>query len=152
MTALVLAALLAASGDPSSNLSTTIKASDALLILFKNLDDRIPSPTCDSKDEPSWKGKTVGELLASRLGAQVPEGTERKFSVECVDASVPPYGKKHSDGWACTVSVERASTAKDVGGGVFTFYIAKEGRKFLRGQSMCLPWKEFEGPGKKQKP
>ena len=125
-------------------MSTSIKASDALLVLFKNLDDRITSPTCDSADEPSFKDKTVGFLLASRMGAQVPEGTERKFSVECVDASVPPNGKRSYEGWACTVAIERASRTKDIGGGVFTFYITKDGRKYLRKESMCLPWKEFE--------
>jgi hypothetical protein len=151
MTALALTLLLAASGEPTSNPKGSIKTSEALMILFKNLSDRITSPTCDSKDEQSWKGKTVGELLAGRLGAQVAEGTERKFSVECVDATVPPYGKRHYDGWACTLSVERASTTKDIGGGVFTFYVTKDGRRYLRGQSMCLHWKEFEAPPTKQK-
>jgi hypothetical protein len=141
--AVVLAALLAASplwapgSEPKP--STSLKHSDALALLFKNLDDRIPSTSCDDEGGPSWKGKTVGELLASRLGADVSAGAERKFSMECWDGTYPPKpdSKRLVGGWACTLYIER--NEKDAGGGLLTFRVSKEPRRYLRGQVGCGP-------------
>jgi hypothetical protein len=138
MIAFALVALLATPAGATSNLSTSIKASEAMMVLFKNLDDRISSKSCDSLDGTSYKGKTVGELLAARLGAEVPEGTERKFSVECVDTTVSPKpgGKKSVAGWACTLFIERPGK-KDDGGGTLTFYLSKEPKRYLRDLIRC---------------
>jgi len=145
--AVVLAALLVGSPlwgpgtlpEPSKEL----KHSDALMLLFQNLDDRIRSTSCDSSDDDgqSFKGKTVGYLLASRLGANTPVGTERKFAMECWDAQVPikPGSKRIVVGWACTLYIERSSTTRDIGGGVFTFYVTKDTKRYLRNQVGCGP-------------
>lgn len=143
ITTVLLVALLAGSplwapgSEPKP--STGLKHSDALALLLKNLDDRIPSNTCDTGGAPSWKGRTVGELLASRLGAEVPAGTERRFALECWDGTYPtkPGSKRPVAVWSCTLYIER--NEKDVGGGMLTFYVSKEPRRYLRSLVGCGP-------------
>jgi hypothetical protein len=107
--------------------------SDALALLFSNLDDKIPQWADCGKDSrgKGYRGRPVLQLLADWMGAPVPADTERKFSVECAVGHL--FSGERS--FVCTLFIER--TRGDRFGGTLTFHVWPDGKRYVRNQVGC---------------
>jgi len=115
------------------------KPSYALMQLFRNLDERITSDTCDSSTT-SYKGKRVGELLSTWIDSK-PTVTDpasklvpdRKFSIYCDEGNVLVKGH-YQEAWVCSLWVEQ--NKEDIGGELH-WYLRKDTKGYLRGVFRC---------------
>jgi len=140
MITLAIVGLLAAEGAANAR-AVPPKPSYALSQLFKNLNDKIPSDTCDGiePNPASYKGKPVRTLLSdwidSKPDAKNPDepNPTRKFFVACEDANVVVKGRT-TEGWVCSLYIEHN---KENVGGVFSWYLTRDRKTFIRGEYHC---------------